>query len=117
MKKRIGTKIYDTDKADLIETTADGKQIYRKTGRSQEIFLFDPEGQNKHEMFRDLSEEEAEKYRLPEDLSTNVYRSSAKVDFSKAEIARLKSLAYGQNLSIRQFLLMLVDEYERRMNI
>ena len=113
MRKRIGTKIYDTDKAVLVETQPDGIQVYRKTGRSSEVFLYNQNGKTGKEMFFDLPEEEAEKY-LPEaKRGSGVYRANRKVDFSPDDITRLKSLAYAKGMSIRQFLLMLVDEYER----
>ena len=44
MKKRIGTKLYDTDKSELIAETADGK-IYRKRTRARDWFIVTHDGQ------------------------------------------------------------------------
>lgn len=112
MRKRIGTKIYDTEKAELIDTLPDGIQVYRKTGRSSEVFLYNPNGKNKHEMFFDLPEEQAAKYTQVK-TGSGVYRSNRKVEFSPDDINRLKSHAYSQGMSIRQYIMMLVDRYEQ----
>lgn len=113
MKKRIGTKIYDTDTAVLVETREDGTQVYRKSGRSREVFLYDPNGQNKRQMFTDLPEDEAEKY-LPEvKTGSQVYQSTATIRFSPDARNKIKRYADENNMSMAQFLLMLVDRYER----
>lgn len=111
MKARIGTKNYDTDKAVLVETREDGVQVYRKKNRSS-FFLYNPNGKNKYERFIDLDLDDAQKY-MP-DLnrqSKNVTTSSKTVKFSDYNIARIKRLAGP--LPMAQFILMLVDEYER----
>ena len=113
MRKRIGTKIYDTDKAVLVDTAPDGIQVYRKTGRSSEVFLYNPNGKTGKEMFFDLPEEEAEKYKVPENTSTSVYKSTSMIQFSPADLNRIKKLATDNSLSNRAFVMMLVDEYER----
>lgn len=114
MRKRIGTKIYDTDTAVLIDTLDDGIQVYRKTGRSSEVFLYNPNGQNKHEMFFDLPEAEAEKYQPEANLSTTVYGSTKMIQFSPADLAKIKKHSAALQMSNRAFVMMLVDEYERR---
>ena len=113
MRKRIGTKIYDTDTAVLVDTLDDGVLVYRKTGRSQEVFIYNPNGKNKHEMFFDVPEDEAQKYLPEEELSDKVYGSTKMVQFSPNDIVRLKAHAYANGMSIRQFILMLVDRYEK----
>lgn len=113
MRKRIGTKIYDTDKAVLVDTTPDGIQVYRKTGRSSEVFLYNPNGKTGKEMFFDLPEAEAEKYLPEEQTGSKVFGSSKTVRFSPDDRNRIKRLADSRSMSMAQFLLMLVDEYER----
>lgn len=111
MKARIGTKEYDTDKAVLVETREDGVQVYRKKTR-QSFFLYNPAGKNKHERFTDLDLDEAQKYMpVPNDESKSVTTTSKTIRFSDYNIARIKRLAGP--LPMAQFILMLVDEYER----
>ena len=113
MKKRIGTKIYDTDTAVLIDTTAEGIQVYRKKN-SPQFFLYNPNGSNKHEMFFELPPEETEKYLNADDgQSKKVKASGATVLFSRYDRDRISRLAVKQGMSMSQFLLMLVDEYEK----
>ena len=115
MKKRIGTKLYDTDTSILIDTTPDGIQVYRKKN-SPQFFLYNPQGKTAKEMFFELPPEEAEKYmEKPDEASTKVKGSTKMVQFSPSEVLRFKRLAYKQKMTVRQFLLMLVDEYERHI--
>lgn len=113
-KGRIGTKHYDTDKADLIETLDDGVQVYRKKGRSTEFFLYNPQGTVAREKFFDLPPEQAEKYmNIAEDSDRKVYRSGVNIQFSKYDRDRIKRLANMRGMSMPAFILSLVDEYER----
>ena len=115
MRKRIGTKIYDTDKAVLVETRDDGIQVYQKTGRSREFFLYNPAGKNKHEMFFELLPEEIEKYTVVGcSFSTKVTEGTAKIQFSPYDLDRIRRNALNNKMSMSKFLLMLVDEYEQR---
>lgn len=113
MKGRIGTKHYDTDKATLIETLPDGIQVYRKKGRSTEFFLYNPQGSVAREKFFDLPAEQAEKYIDNPVNDTMVYKSSANIRFSQSEKYRINKHAASCGQSARDFLLSLVDEYER----
>ena len=113
MRKRIGTKVYDTDKAELIETLPDGIQVYRKKN-SPQFFLYNPNGDNKHEMFFELPPEDAEKYLTMTSDKKRVKASGATVLFSPYDRDRIKHLATKNGMSMSQFLLMLVDEYEHR---
>lgn len=113
MKKRIGTKIYDTDTAVLVDTTPDGIQVYRKTGRSTEVFIYNPNGKNKHEMFYTLPEDQAQKYLPAVKTGSRVFGSSNTVRFSPDDRNRIKLLAEKKGMSMAQFILSLVDEYER----
>lgn len=115
MKKRIGSKTYDTDKADLIETRQDGVQIFRKKAGMREFFLFDPNAKTTREMFRDLPADQAAEYLPKEERSRMVRGSNSLVRFSDYDMERIRSFAAENGLSISKFLLMLVDEYERRM--
>ena len=116
MKGRIGTKHYDTDKATLIDTLPDGIQVYRKKGRSTEFFLYNPQGSVAREKFFDLPAEHAEKYMsVPDDADRKVYRSGVNIQFSKYDRDRIKRLATMRGMSMPQFLLSLVDEYERSL--
>ena len=114
MKGRIGTKTYDTDKAELIDTLPDGVQVYRKKGRSTEFFLYNPSGTTARTRFFDLPAADAEKYMtVSPDESRIVYKSGVYVQFSKYDRDRIKRLANLQGMSMSKFILMLVDEYER----
>ena len=112
MKKRIGTKLYDTDKAVLVDTLPDGIQVYKKKN-SPQFFLYNPFGENKHEMFFDLPADQAVKYLPEQELSTVVYASPKTVRFSPFDQDRIQRLATAQGMSMSKFLLSLVDEYER----
>ena len=112
MKGRIGTKHYDTDKATLIDTLDDGVQVYRKTGRSTEFYLYNPSGTTAKTRFFDLPAEQAVQY-LSESDDKRVYKSGASVRFSNYELSRIQRYATMNGLSMAAFLLMLVDEYER----
>lgn len=113
MRKRVGTKIYDTDKSVLVEILPDGIQVFRRAGRSRDFYLYNPAGKTGSEMFFDLSPEDAEKYivNIPE-RSQMIYGSNSRVRFSDYDMERIRRLAYSQGLSISKFLLMLVDRYE-----
>lgn len=114
MKGRIGTKHYDTEKATLIETKPDGIQVYRKKGRSTEFFLYNPNGKVAREKFFDLSPDDAEKYMDKTDIADKkVYRSGVNIQFSQYDKNRIMRHASKQGMSMPQFLLSLVDEYER----
>ena len=117
MKRRIGSKNYDTDTAELIETLPDGIQVYRKKGRSREYYLYNPNGKIAREMFFDLPPEEAEKYMENDSASRNVYKSNYHITFSEYDRNRIMRLANRLGLSMPKFLLMLVDEYEKKNNI
>ena len=112
-KGRIGTKHYDTDKATLIDTLDDGVQVYRKTGRSTEFYLYNPSGTTAKTRFFDLPAEQAVQY-LDEDVTDKkVYRSGVNIQFSQHDKNRIMRLATLNGMSMPAFLLMLVDEYER----
>lgn len=115
MRKRVGTKLYDTDKAILVKTESDGIQVYRKKN-SPQFFVYNPNGKTGAEMFFELPPEETEKYLAKPDLTrTKVKASGATVLFSPYDRDRIKHLASLQGMSMSQFLLMLVNEYEKRM--
>lgn len=114
MRKRVGTKLYDTDTAVLVDTTPDGIQVYRKKN-SPQFFLYNPKGKTGPEMFYELPPEDAEKYlSRPDQTRTKVKASGATVLFSPYDRDRIKRLANRQGMSMSQFLLMLVDEYENK---
>lgn len=112
MRKRIGTKIYDTDTAVLVDTTPEGIQIYRKKN-SPQFFVYNPGGDGKREMFFELPPEQAERYMTVSD-ERRVKESGAYIQFSPYDRDRIKRLAHSRGMSMSQFILMLVDEYERR---
>ena len=113
MRKRIGTKIYDTDKAVLVDTLDDGVQVYRKKN-SPLFFIYNPNGKTGSQMFFDLPADQVEKYMaIPDEADRKVFRSSSTIQFSKYDRDRIKRLANTRGMSMASFLLMLVDEYER----
>lgn len=116
MKRRIGSKNYDTDTAELIDTLPDGIQVYRKKGRSREFYLYNPNGKIAREMFFDLPPEEAEKY-MDNGTSKRVRDSTYNIKISEYDRNRIMRLANRLGLSMPKFLLMLVDEYEKKNNI
>jgi len=111
MRKRIGTKIYDTDKAVLVDTLPDGIQVYRKKN-SPQFFLYNPSGTTGKEMFFELPADQAAKYMPVLESQSKLVTNTAKtVKFSDYNITRMKRLAGG--IPVSQFLLSLVDEYEK----
>ena len=113
MRKRVGTKLYDTDTAVLIDTTLDGIQVYRKKN-SPQFFLYNPNGKTGPEMFFELPPDQTEKYLCdPDRTRTKVKASGATVLFSPYDRDRIKHLANKQGMSMASFVLMLVDRYEK----
>ena len=118
MKAQIGSKHYNTETADLLETLPNGFQVYRKRGRSNsECFLFYPKGKTPKECFFPLSPEDSARYlSAPDEADRNVYKSGATIRFSAYDRDRIKRLALMEGMSMAQFLLMLVDRYEKEQN-
>lgn len=113
MKKRIGSKLYDTDTAILVDTLPDGIQVYRKKN-SPQFFMYNPNGKDKHEMFFELPPEQTEKYLTDvSKLSTVVKAGTTRVMFSPYDAARIKNISATLGMSMSKFLLSLVDEYEK----
>lgn len=114
MRKRVGTKLYDTDTAVLVDTTPDGIQVYRKKN-SPQFFLYNPKGKTGQEMFFELPPDQTEKYLGSSgEASTRVKGSNAVVRFSPKNYERVKKMAYQLGMSTNKFILMLVDEYESK---
>ena len=111
MRRRIGTKEYDTDKAILVDTTPDGIQVYRKKN-SPQFFLYNPNGMVAKEMFSELPAEESLKY-LDISGDKTVRNTSKTIRFSDYNIARIRRHATSLNMTMAQFILMLVDRYEQ----
>ena len=111
MRRRIGTKEYDTEKAILVDTTEDGIEVYRKKN-SPQFFLYNPKGKVAKEMFFELPAEQAVKY-LDVSGDKTVRNTSKTIKFSDYNIARIRRHATEQNMTMAQFLLMLVDRYEQ----
>lgn len=113
MKKRIGTKTYDTDKSELIETSEDGIQVYRKKTGTKEFFLYNPEGKLGREMFFDLPIDQAMKY-IPENNKSRItVKNSNTLRFSPYDLERIRQHAVRLGMSANKFVLMLVDRYEQ----
>jgi len=113
---RVGTKSYDTDKATLIDTLPDGIQVYRKKGRSTEFYLYNPNGSTAKERFFDLPPEDALKY-IPENTkSKNAPRGSSQIQFRPYDLERIRNLALKNGMAMNNFVMMLVDEYERKQD-
>lgn len=113
MKGRIGTKHYDTEKAVLIETLPDGVQVYKKKN-SPQFFIYNPAGTVARERFFELPPEQTRQYLdIPLYQDRTVRNTGKGIKFSDYNIARIKQLATTQGMSMAQFILMLVDEYER----
>lgn len=113
MRKRIGTKTYDTEKAILMDTLDNGIQVYRKTGRSQDVFIYNPNGKTGREMFFDLTGDQAEKYMPEVNDSYRATNSGQTVRFRPYDFQRIKKLSGEINMTMNNFVVMLVDEYER----
>ena len=117
MRKRIGTKIYDTDTAILVDTLDSGIQIYRKKN-SPQFFVYNPNGKLPREQFFELPPEQAEKYFDYDkvDGSRKVKGSTKNILFSEYDSARIKLFADRLGISMSKFLIMLVDKYEQEQN-
>lgn len=116
MKGRVGTKNYDTEKSELIETRDDGIQVYRKKGRSagHDYFFYNPQGKTAKEKFFDLSPEEVINY-IPENTkSKKPDRKASRMRFSPYDLERIRTLALLEGMPMNRFVMMLVDEYEKR---
>lgn len=112
MRKRIGSKLYDTDTAILVDTLPDGIQVYRKKN-SPQFFVYNPNGKDKHELFFELPPEQTEKYLTNDEANQRVKGSGSTILFSKHDQNRIRQLAYKNGMSMSKFLLSLVDEYEK----
>ena len=113
-KGQIGSKHYNIETADLVDTLPNGFYVYRKRGRSSaECFLYNPKGQTARECFFPLSPKDSEKYMAPVSEDKGSYRSGANIQISKHDRDRIKRLALNERMSMTQFILMLVDRYEQ----
>ena len=117
-KGQIGSKHYNIETADLVDTLPNGFMVYRKKGRaSAEGFRYYPKGQTVKESFFPLSPKDNEKYlAVPDETDKGNYRSGAAIQISRFDRDRIKRLANLERKTMVQFILMLVDEYERTHN-
>lgn len=113
MRKRVGTKLYDTDKAVLVKTESDGIQVYRKKN-SPQFFVYNPNGKTGAEMFFEIPPEETGRYLAVKD-NTKVRDSYCKIQFSEHDHSRIRVLSTKLGMSMAKFVMMLVNEYEKRM--
>lgn len=127
MKARIGNKTYDTTKcANICRISGTSRFLCMKKSR-REFFIYDKNANNKYDMFQDVTDDKAKeiaamyasdedyKYAFPPNAgSTRVKASGATVPFSRYDRDRIKALAAENRMSMSKFLLMLVDEYEKR---
>ena len=114
MKGQIGSKHYNTETADLVDTLPNGFLVYRKKGRSStECFLYNPRGKTVKECFFPLSPKDCEKYLpVPDETDRGIYKSGSSVRLSNYDRDRIKRLANLERKTMTQFILMLVDRYE-----
>lgn len=114
MKGQIGSKHYDTETADLMDTLPNGFMVYRKRGRSYgECFLYNPKGKTVKECFFPLSPADSERYMTPlDETDKSNYRSGAGIQLSRYDRDRIKRHALRERMSMAQFIIMLVDKYE-----
>lgn len=95
MKKRIGSKLYDTETSELISETALGK-VYRKRTREREWFLCDEKY-----IFTPLTNEDAE--RLIGELPDSVPESaSTMIRVDRETHTLISAEARRQNISITE---------------
>jgi len=111
MKGRVGTKNYDTDKAELIDTLPDGIQVYRKKGRSTLFYLYNPQGKTAKEKFFELPPEDAIRY-LPENTKSKKIEFSNTIRFRPYDLERIRRLSLSHGMQMNNFVMMLVDKYE-----
>ena len=111
MKGRIGSKSYDTEKADLIRNNPDGTQIFRKRGRSTEFFRYNPAGETSISRFKDLTPAESSELMPPNTASRTATNKGNTVRFKPYDLERIRHLALAEGLPVNQFLVMLVDQY------
>ena len=113
MKGRVGSKVYDTDTAELLQVLPNGFMVYRKKGRSDgECFLYNPRGQTAKECFFPLSPKDSERYLTEKEDVVG----GATIRMSVSQRDRIKRLALLEGKSMTQFILMLVDRYEQEQN-
>lgn len=112
MRGVVGSKHYDTEKSELIKTDADGLQIYRKRTRPTDFFRFDPKGRTAREKFQDLTPEEALEL-IPENTASRTATANSNtVRFRPYDLQRIREHATRRGMTINNFLVMLVDQYE-----
>ena len=112
MKARVGTKNYDTNKSELIDTLPDGIQVYRKKGRSTMFYIYNPQGRTAKEKFFDLPPEQAIQYVSENKQSRMASKNSNTIRLTPYEHERVKTLALKQGMPMNRFVMMLVDKYE-----
>ena len=112
MRGVVGTKHYDTEKSELIKTDADGLQIYRKRTRPTDFFRFDPNGRTAREKFRDLTPEEALEL-IPENTASQMASNNSNtIRFRPYDLQRIREHATKCGMTMNNFLIMLVGQYE-----
>lgn len=89
MKKRIGTRIYDTETADLIHE-AGGVRVYRKQTRGRECFAV--EGGE----LRPLTAEESAHYCEPTEPTTYLVRLDRESHTRLAELAKAEDCTMSE---------------------
>ena len=111
-KGQIGSKHYNIETADLVDTLPNGFLVYRKHGRaSTECFLYNPKGQTVEQSFFPLSPKDNEKYLpVPDEKEGKILKT--KIEFTVYDRDRIKRLANLERKTMTQFILMLVDRYE-----
>lgn len=113
MRKYVNGKSYDLEKSELLETLPDGIQVYRKRGNTAGIvFMYNPKGKTLKEQYFELPPEDQVKY-MSENADDFVAKTRT-LTFDPQDIVRIKKLALSVGMAMTRFIMMLVDEYEKR---
>ena len=112
MRGVVGTKHYDTEKSELIQVRPDGTEIYRKRTRPTDFFRFNPAGETAKERFQDLAPEEALELIPPNTASQRATANSNTIRFRPHDLQRIREHATRRGMTMNNFLVMLVDQYE-----
>ena len=120
MKKRIGTKLYDTDRSEFICESGMGK-IYRKRTGLGEYFAYNEDRDKVIPLEYDLAKE------IVKDVDRSVYekyfslrgKSDEKrlmnFSFTEYEIAKLRRFSSQRNRTMSRYIIWLMEQDEKRL--
>ena len=121
MKKRIGSKLYDTDKSKFICESAYGK-VYRKITGEGGYFAYDEEKSTiiplEYETARDIVKENAPQEVFDELFSLRGKDTTKKMvamSMSDHDKMRLRRASAKRKMAMSEYIIWLLDQDEKRL--